>query len=220
MIESMSEPLIRPLRCLLTIAAIATAEEDVRSVLSQYELHIVEGSNSVELYFQKQDADTYYDLHLDYIDSHQLRLTSDKFDCLINIENQNPKPLQLILDMFINIFACQGTVGFDYADLVAVLKDAKEAALFDLQSPDDIATHLSMSDSMLLPTLKRDDLTGYYLLLGSHDLSLVKWSESALEIESHIQNSDVINVATLLNHQQMLSRKMAGLLLVFGNISS
>lgn len=215
MIESDSELLLRPFRCLVTMPAIATAPKGVRAVLDNYDLHIVEGSTNVELYFQKQNTDKYYDMHLDYVDSHQLQLTSDKFDCLICVESQNPQPLQLILDMFINIFACQGIVGFDYADLVAVLKNAKTATLFDLQSPDDVVSHLSISDSILLPTLHRSDLTGYYLLLGSHDLSLVQWSESALAIESHIQSSDVINVATLLNHQQMLSREMAGLLLVF-----
>lgn len=215
MFNSDSELLLRPLRCLVTMPVIASTEYDVRSVLDYYDLHIIEGSNNVELYFQKQDADEYYDMHLDYVDSNQLRLSSDRFNCLINVESLNPQPLQLILDMFINIFACQGIVGFDYADLVAVLKNAKMATLFDLQSPDDVVSHLSISDSILLPKLHRADLTGYYLLLGSHDLSLVQWSESALAIESHIQNSDVINVATLLNHQQMLSREMAGLLLVF-----
>ena len=215
MIESDSELLLRPFRCLVTMPAIATAPEGVRAVLDNYDLHIIEASINVELYFQKQEAGEYYDMHLDYVDSHQVRLSSDKFNCLINVESLNPQPLQLILDMFINIFACQGIVGFDYANLVEVLKNAETATLFDLGSPDKVAAHLSMSDTVLLSALHRADLTGYYLLLGSDDLSLAQWSDSAIEIESHIQNSDVINLATLLNHQQMLSREMAGLLLVF-----
>lgn len=210
--ESISEMFVEPLRCLLSVPEVE--KKDVQFFLSNYDLHQVSDRNIVELYFNKSETLIDYDFCIEYLDINKLRIFSNKFDCLINIESKNCSPLQLVFDMFINIFACQGPVGFDFSDLAAVLEGAKEGRLFDLQSPNEIAMHLYQGDYKLLSALSCDGLNGSYLLMGSNDLLLEQWAELALVIESRIKNEDAIKVATVLNHDRMANREMAAILLV------
>lgn len=210
--ESTSELYLEPLKCLFVVPEFE--KKNVRFLLSNYDLHQISDSRSVEIYINKSESLIDYDLCLEYLDIKKLRLFSDKFDCLISIESSNCTPLQLAFDMFINIFACQGPVGFDFSDLVAVLEGAKAGRLFDLKSPNDIVMHLNQSYNQLLDALSCDGLSGSYLLMGSNNLLLEQWSELAIEIESKIKNSNVIKVATVLNHDSMINREMAAILLV------